>query len=63
MMSVMKKARLPIRHDEVEELMRRYDPDDSGGFDFREFAELLASAPGLDSPRRRDSTSPRRRSA
>ena len=52
LMAVMQKARLPIRHDEIEELMRRYDPDDSGGFDFKEFADLLESTPGLETPRR-----------
>jgi len=44
LMAVMKKARQPIRHDEVDELMRRYDPEGNGSFDFAEFAEMLSSS-------------------
>ena len=51
LMAVMKNVRLPIRHAELNELFRRYDPDNHGSIDFPEFCELITLDTKLEPPR------------
>lgn len=58
LMAAMKKARLPVRHAEVEELLRKFDPNNLGGIFFEDFAARIRLNAPLSSLPKKNTRSP-----